>query len=251
MLTGLYRIGSKMMLEKQAQELHSQNLAGAGLCGFKGRHQAVSSFRRALEGAAGGDTAPGRPVDVARIVEDLSQGALRRTDRSLDFALTGEGFFEVETPDGNTLLTRNGNFRLDPDGTLVTQEGYGVRGEGGALQFQTTDDVQNLVTTEDGILRVHNATEGTLREVGRLRIVTAADPSRLDRLSANYFRPGNGQTLEAAENARVSNGYQEQANVSAVREMVAMIQSLRDFESGHKMIQTLNDLARSADQKMG
>lgn len=97
-MTGLYRIGSKLMLETQAQELHAQNLAGAGLCGFKGRHLVVNSFQQSLENASEThDSTYG--VDVGLPTVNFTQGALKHTGRSLDFALSGEGFFRVETPD--------------------------------------------------------------------------------------------------------------------------------------------------------
>jgi flagellar basal body rod protein FlgG len=89
-----------------------------------------------------------------------------------------------------------------------------------------------------------------MRSVGALRLGMVEDPDQLERLSANYFRAAPDLDVQAAADTRVCNGYQEQANVSPVREMAAMIQSLREFESGHKMIQTLNELSRDENQKL-
>ncbi|MDX9981456.1 MAG: flagellar hook basal-body protein [Lentisphaeria bacterium] len=242
MLAGLYNIGSRLMMEGQRQELIAQNLAGAGLCGFKGRHLGNASFQQQLADRAEGKY--GQPL------LDFSQGSLAHTGRSLDLALEGPGFFQVQTADGGELLTRNGNFNLSPTGFLVTQEGHMVLGQDGPIRFAESDDATRLEVTETGELHVPDTVAGGMRRVGVLRLGMVADPTKLERLTANYFRAGEDVDVQAAAETRVCNGYQEQANVSPVREMAAMIQSLREFESGHKMIQTLNELTREENQKL-
>lgn len=242
MLAGLYNIGSRLMMEGQRQELIAQNLAGAGLCGFKGRHLGNASFQQQMADRAEGKF--GQPL------LDFSQGGLAHTGRALDIALEGPGFFQVQTADGGELLTRNGNFLLSPAGFLVTQEGYLVLGQDGPIRFEESDDATQLAVTEQGELQIPGAIEGGMRQIGTLRLGMVEDPTKLERLSANYFRAGEDLAVQEAADTRVCNGYQEQANISPVREMAAMIQSLREFESGHKMIQTLNELTREENQKL-
>lgn len=242
MLSGLYNIGSKLMVETQRQELIARNLAGAGLSGFKGRHLANANFQQLLANRAEGTE--------NQSLLDFTQGGWSHTGRSLDFALDGSGFFRVETAEGREMLTRNGNFRLSPDGLLVTQEGHAVRGDAGPIRFLETDDATRLQVTERGELQVPDPMAGGMRIVGTLQLGMVDEPGRLERVSANYFRAGADLDVQPAADTRVGNGYQEQSNVTPVREMAAMIQSLREFESGHKMIQTLNELTREENQKL-
>jgi flagellar basal body rod protein FlgG len=126
-----------------------------------------------------------------------------------------------------------------------------VQGEGGPIRLDPADDPTRIQVTEQGELLVPDGGDAGLRSIGKLRIGMVEDPNRLLRLSANYFRPAPDQSIETATGTRVCNGYQEESNVSPVREMAAMIQSLREFESGHKMVQTLTELARDESQKIG
>lgn len=251
MLSGLYRIGSRLMLETQRQELIAQNLAGAGLAGFKARHLTTTTFRQELSQRGDGTGSGLTTVDVGSPLLDVTQGNLRHTNRALDMALDGPGFFEVETKDGSKLLTRNGNFVLSPTGTIVTQEGFAVQGASGPIRLDAADDPTRIELTKQGELLVPDPLGTGMRTVGKLRTVTVADPNRLLRLSANYYRPTPDQKPEPTTgDTLVCNGYQEDSNVSPVQEMAAMIQSLREFESGHKMVQTLTELARDENQKL-
>jgi flagellar basal-body rod protein FlgG len=247
MLSAIYNIGAGLARESQRQELISQNLAGAGLCGFKGRHLTVSTFRRRM--AQSGEGA--YDIDAGKPTTDFTQGGLTPSGRALDFALVGEGFFQIETPDGATVLTRNGNFSLAPDGTLVTQEGYAVQGQNGPIRLNPTDDATKIQVAEDGQITLP-AEDGTPpRTVGVIAVVNVDQPEKMTRLSANYFLPGKNVSVSPADNIRVCNRYREQSNTSPVREMAEMIQSLREFESGQTMIKTINELARDANQKTG
>lgn len=247
MMSGLYKIGSRLMLESQRQEIIAQNLAGAGTCGFKGRYLAADGFHAHL--ARLEDSQSVSRGDKGTPVVDFSQGSLTQTQRSLDFAIIGDGFFRVQTAEGATLLTRNGSFMLSPAGFLVTQEGHTVLGDSGPIRLEPTDDVTRLQVSETGHLQVPDAVGGAMRTVATMGVHTVQEPQRLIRVSASYYLPDADQKVIPAPEARLCNGHQEQPNVSSVREMAAMIQSLREFEAGHKMIQTMNDLARDEGQK--
>jgi len=246
MLSGLYKIGSRLMFEAQRQEHIAQNLAGTGVSGFKGVHLSARTFQRQLDEQ--GQTTYG--VDIAEPMVDFAQGGLNRTGRALDFSLSGPGFFQVQNADGTTFLTRNGGFSLSPTGTLVTSEGHTVLGKGGPIRLDLTDDATKLEVTEQGEILVPAKGDGGMRSVGTLDLGTVEQPDSLVRISASYFLPAPEQTVSPAPGARVANGYQEQSNTSPVREMAAMIQSLREFESAQRMIKILTELSQDENQKL-
>ena len=250
MFSEIYTVGSGMIQQMQRQELIAENLAGSNLSGFKGRHLVGSEFAQLMADATGDSPATSDESGIPPVVvTDLEQGGLKPTERALDFALIGKGFFEVVTADDQVLLTRNGNFMLNGEGALVTQEGHRVQGSGGDIRFVITDSVQNTRASEDGTISVLNS-DGSERQLGKLRIVQMAQPERLERLSANYYVVPDGMEPTDAQEAQVVNGYQEGANVSPIREMAAMIQSVREFEMGQKILQMISDRSRQEQQKL-
>ena len=200
MLPGLYKIGSRLMFEAQRQEHIAQNLAGAGVSGFKGVHLSARTFQQQLDEQAQGAYG----VGLAKPMADFSQGGLNHTGRALDFALSGPGFFQVQNPDGTTLLTRNGSFSLSPAGTLVTAEGHTVLGKGGPIRLDTVDDATKLEVTEQGEILVPAPGGKEMRSVGTLALGTVEEPGNLIRISASYFLPAPEQTVSSAPGAILS-----------------------------------------------
>jgi flagellar basal-body rod protein FlgF len=246
MLGNIYQLASQMSLETQRQELIARNLAGSGLAGYKAQQMAAGDFALLLAQASGATTADGTQPGT---VSDFSQGALKITGRTLDFAINGPGFFQVTTPEQTKLLTRNGAFHLAADGTLVTLEGYPVAAAGGEpLRFNPEDGLDRLTVRADGSLVIRS--DAGERQIGKLALVTVPSPERLDRVTASYFRAPAGLRLEAAKDAAVTNGALEGANFAPVREMASMIQSLREFEMGHQMLRLQIELAKDEQQKL-
>ena len=162
---------------------------------------------------------------------DFSQGELSRTGRALDLALDGEGFFAIDTPDGE-VYTREGSFRLTPDGTLVSEEGLPVAWD----SLSGSIDPTGFPVEVDG--------EGTVRqgvdEIGRLRIANFADSSRLS-LNADGYWQAPPRLAEAAHSATVHQGALEDSNASGVEELVAMISVQRSFESVARVMSKIED----------
>src|SRR5579863_7592327 len=118
---------SGMRARMESLDMLANNLANATTVGYKSDREFYSVYSSA-EAAADASQVP-EGADAAPVIEshwtDLTQGVLRTTGNSLDLAIDGSGFFTVKGPRSN-LFTRNGNFRLSPDGTLVTADGYAV-----------------------------------------------------------------------------------------------------------------------------
>lgn len=239
MFSGVYEIASGMMLESARQELTASNLSGVGLAGFKGRHLVTSAeFSRELNVAE--NDSP-ELASAGTVLTDHSQGALKQTGRVLDFALMGEGFFRVLDAEGDQLLTRNGTFMLSPEGGLQTPEGYRLQGANGDIFLGTDLDLQNLVVHTDGTLSVRSP-DGENR-LGTVDFVKVKRPEALIRLTANYFRVPADQNPVPAEKVELHNACVEQANVTPVRAMAMMMDSVRNFEINKRVLQMLEQIA--------
>ena len=169
---------------------------------------------------------------------DFSQGALSQTGNPLDLALEGEGFFTVQTPNG-IRYTRNGEFSVNPEGVLVTQEGNPVQGDGGEIRVEEG----SVTISETGEILVTGEAAGTLSNV------KFPEGTQLLKQGETLLIPADaGQTGTAAEDVKVHQGYVEKSNVDPVLSMTEMIDVIRGFESYQKVIQTLDEMSGQAMQ---
>lgn len=191
-----------------------------------------------------------RPILVAkpRLAEqtlDMTQGGLEATGNPLDLAITGPGFFRVQTPEGQ-FLTRNGQFYRNNQGMLVTNQGYPVLGQSGPV---TLGEGKTVTITRDGQVSV----DGDI--VGAIDIVDVADPKQLKKYGQSMFAgPNNAQPVTRAIEAGktgINQGYIEKPNVNVVGEMVAMIEAQRSFEAYAKIISSTQDMDQNATTKVG
>jgi flagellar basal body rod protein FlgG len=208
-------------------EAITSNLANLGVHGFKRRSMAANGFDAVLRGQVQ------RQLGTRTIV-DHSQGTLVQGDGPYDLALSGAGFFAVETPQGEA-YTRNGQFRVDDSGVLQTLEGYPVawRGPRGTLD-PTGPEV--LIDPEGNVLQGGEA-------IGQLRIAGFERADALTQDRRGFYR-ATGAAREAPHQAVVRQGMLEAANVNAVDEMVAMISAQRAFESATRLMQMIDQTYR-------
>lgn len=209
MIRGLYAAASGMMAQMSRQDVYANNLANANSVGFR-RGQAVMgqfSADLAAVGATGG--AGAQPAAL-----DLTEGPLTTTNRNLDLAISGNGFFVIQTPKG-LAYTRDGRFALDSQNRLVNSQGYPVLGTQGRITVPSSD------------FTVDNAGQITCKGqiVGKLRVVTPVKPRPL----GNSCFAAAGAT--AATGYTVSQGMLEQANVNPVQEMARMLEGYRYYEA--------------------
>jgi flagellar basal-body rod protein FlgG len=179
-------------------ETIANNLANADTAGFK---KDVLSFDHLL---------------TTHQEANLDQGNIRHTDNALDLALSGKGFFKVNTPDG-IRYTRNGKFYLNAEGQLTTTAGDSVLGEGGPITIEGTD-----VAVDDS---------------GRISV----DGSEVDTLDTYCLYTGDDGEGPRPQETSVKQGYIEQSNVIVTQEMIEMIETLREFESYQKVLQTFDE----------
>ncbi len=236
MLKSLFVNKTGMLMQQRRLDISANNLANLNTVGFKKDKVFFHQLAEAL--AEPGEMDENRAPGTSRV--DFSPGALQHTGNSLDVAIDGEGFFVIQTPEGN-YYTRAGSFHLDGEGRLVTPDGYPVVTDGGELQIAGGNASMN----ERGEVIVNG------QSVGRLRVVGFADLTRLERVGDAYYKSnGGGEEDIAPEEINLRIGYLELSNVNPIMEMIHMIEINREFELGQKAIhtqdQTLDKLINQA-----
>ena len=248
MIRGWYIGSSGMNAQQTRLDAISNNLANADTTGFK-RDIAVSkSFPELLmcrmndDGVyetpfGSADVAPiigkiGLGVETNELYTDFEQGSFKQTSTHTDMALSGEGFFAVETPSGER-YTRNGNFLVGKEGILVTKEGYPVLGENGYIRV--ADD--RFTVNQDGMVY----SENDMELIDRFKIVRFDNERYLQKMGSSLYKDtdvtGPAYVAEGKERPVVLQNYVETSNVNVVNEMVSMIEVNRAYEANQKTIQ--------------
>ncbi len=239
---GLYQSASSLSALEQWQDVVSRNITSSDQTAYRKRTITFSSqFAGELQSdphrPVGHDG--GTPMLFPKVNNGINFvfGETQPTRRELDVAIQGEGFFEVQRPDGSKVYTRSGEFRMRPDRTLVTSGGDEVMSTAGnPILLSPTGGA--LVINENGTI-VQGSTP-----LGRLAVQKFADNSKLIPLSGGAFTAPEGVTPEAVDNPSLLQGYVEGANTSSLREMVDLVLISRAYEANQKMITTI-------DQQMG
>jgi flagellar basal-body rod protein FlgF len=227
MIKGLYTSKAGMLSRQRQLEINANNLANINTNGYKKNQVFFRHLIDFMQGAKDGNA----DLKIAQGDEvlDFSNGPLRQTDNPLDLAVVGDGFFVVQTPQGE-VYTRNGNFTLDTQGKLVTQDGYSVMGASGEVQISGSD----VRISEDGTITV----DGT--EADKIRLVKFDDPTGLLKIGGTYFSDeDDAMPMDVApESVELRQGYLEGSNVSGIQEVVEMIEMYRQFEMAQKAVST-------------
>ena len=230
--------------EKRLQQI-SNNLANVNTVGFKKDRGRFRAFD--IAAATSGrkwpvqwqqSQAPTYWMEFSTYT-DFSAGKIKETGNPFDLALSGTGFFCVRTPDG-IQYTRRGDFTVDADEVLVTQEGWPVLGKGGEIKVNIAKpdaDMREFSVSEDGFITVDGS------QVDRLRIIDFTQSHALEKAGHNYYRALKPNALqELDENVSVSQGFLEMSNVDTIRMMTEMIEVLRGYETYQKMMRSVDDI---------
>lgn len=226
--------GAKM--DMQRQDVLSNNLANVSTVGFRAELQAVRAV------PVRGDGASTRVYSLETTVGyDDAAGPITSTGRPLDVAVQGKSWLTVQGLDGTEAYTRFGSLVVNPEGTLVTQSGLTVMGDGGPISVPPNTDPS---IAPDGTVSARQA-NGTVTSLGKLKLVTPQD--KLVRGEDGLFRNPEGD-LPADSTARVQGGALEGSNVNPIETMISMISAARQFEANMKLIQTSEANEKSASQ---
>ncbi len=251
MNSGMYSALSGNITAMRRLDVIASNLANVGTTGFK---QDRLAFESVLAGNLNPPAIPdAQTADPAllreTLITDFSSGSQVQTGNTYDVAIQGEGFFAVRTPDG-VAYTRNGNFRLSNDGTLVTSSGFPVLSIGGGRPEDAQPIRINVAAQPGGIKPVIDS-QGNItlngEQSGGLAIFDFPKPYRLTKQAGSLFVPENGTAPQVANGSTaVSQGYLEQSNVNSISEMVQMIETSRYFETCQKMVRSFDDMTGKA-----
>ena len=253
MIRGWYIGASGMNAEQNRLDAIANNLANVDTTGYKRDVSVSKNFSQLLLRRTQSDgiiTTSLGSYDVAPIVgtidlgvetnelyTDFEQGSFKVTDTKTDMALASEGFFVVQTPDGER-FTRNGSFVLGKEGILMTKDGYPVLGENGPIAL--ADD--KFYVNEDGM--IYTQDENVL--VDRFKIVRFDNERYLKKQGESMWTSnqysGDYHIAEGDERPRMVQGYIETSNVNVVNEMVRMIEVNRAYEANQKSVQSQDSM---------
>ena len=240
---------SRQMVLQREMEVIANNIANIDTNGFKADFSLFEEYLMPGTREGGFRVADSRVsfVHDRGTLIDLNQGALQRTGNPLDVAINGDGFLVIQTPQGER-YTRNGALQINPQGELVTSEGYQVLSDAGPIAFQPQDT--GITINQEGTVSVKNGANATEIIRGKLRLVTFAQPQRLQKEGASLFSTPAGMAPNVATTARIMQGALEKSNVRPIVEMSHMIEVSRNYAMIANLIQSQGDLRKGAIQQL-
>ncbi|MGR5120342.1 flagellar basal body rod protein FlgF [Vibrio astriarenae] len=222
-----------------AQQITTNNLANINTHGFRADMERAQSY--AVQGAA---------YDTRALVQPQTSGtrfdpaALQQTDRALDLAIRGDGFFAVQTDAGEQVYTRAGNVERSPEGDLFINDMPLLGNDDAPINVPLYSSIE---FGDNGTISIVPEGEELAIDVGQVKLINP-DTAELQKLSTGLFR--SQEPIAPAEDGEVMmvSGYLEQSNVVAVEEMVASMQLSRNFEMQLKMMQTAEKIAEAGNR---
>lgn len=258
MLRALSTAATGMIGQQNYLDVISNNIANVNTTGFKkSRVEFQDMLSQAVKTPGAminqGTFQPvgveyGLGVKTAATTRVFSQGTAVSTDRNLDVAIQGEGFFQIMKTDGTLAYTRDGSFKLDSMGQLCTTDGL-------LIQPQTSipQDAKEINITEDGNISVAVGSDRTQSIVGTLQLVRFQNPSGLLAIGHNLYveTPGSGNPIQDTPGQNgmgtIQQGFLEGSNVQIVEELISLIKAERAFESNSKIINTSSDILKQTN----
>ena len=259
MLKSLYTTATGMRAQQTMVDMIANNIANVNTTGFK---KSQASFEDLLyvtqqsPGLARGTGTDALPIGVqigsgTRLngtTKIYSSGTLEGTDRSLDVAIDGDGFFAVLMPDGSTAYTRNGNFQVNATGKLVTSDGNVL-----VPEITLPQDVLEVSIDPEGRVNVRTAANPEqTQQLGQLQLHRFVNPSGLLALGASVLRPteASGQPITGQPGqlglGMLRSGFLERSNVQIVNELVNLIVAQRAYEVNSRAIQASDQMLSTA-----
>ncbi|MBP3981230.1 flagellar basal-body rod protein FlgG [Acidovorax sp. JG5] len=250
MMNSLWIAKTGMTAQQTQLDVISHNLANVSTTGFKRNFAVFEDLmyqNQRQVGSQANENAElptglhlGLGVNVGSVSRNFLQGGLQSTGNALDMAINGQGFFQVQLPDGTTAYTRAGNFTLSSTGVVVTPEGHELVPQ---ITVQTGDTVDISRSGQVSITRAGVTTNGP-----QLQLANFANPAGMEPMGNNLFRetvasgaPEVGNPLTNAL-GEIRHKFLENSNVNVVEELVNMIQTQRAYEMNSKAIQTSDQM---------
>jgi len=249
---GLYQNAASLSALERWQDSVAQNIASSQMTGYRKRTVNFSALAAGEVQSDGRSRAGGMTSGVSSPMlfpkvnagVSFSDGEAQPTRRDLDVAIQGDGFFEVQRPDGTRAFTRSGEFRIRADRTVVTSGGDTVMSQAGA-PFQLLADGGAIAIDNEGVL----SQSGTA--LGKLSVQKFSDPAKLTPLPGGLYAAPAGVTPVPATTVELRQGYLEGSNVTPMREMADLILISRAYEANQKIITTVDQRIQKTLEALG
>ncbi len=258
MIRSLYTAATGMEAQQLNIDVIANNLANVTTTGFKRsrvdfQDLLYQTIRTAGAAQAQGVQIPtgvqvGLGTRVASVQKLFTQGDFQMTGNKLDLLIEGNGFFQVMLPSGNLAYTRDGSFKIDGQGRLVTSDGYPVQPE-----ITIPAGAKEISIGEDGTVSATLAGQTAPQELGQIQLVGFTNPAGLESIGRNLFvqTEASGEPVPGTPGqdglGTLAQGYIEMSNVKVVEEMVNMIIAQRAYEVNSKSIQAADEMLNIAN----
>jgi len=253
MIRALSTAATGMEAQQTRLDVTANNIANTSTAGFKKSRAEFSDLMYQTEKAPGtatgaGTQAPtglqvGLGVRTVATQRMHSQGELRQTGNPLDVAIEGRGFYPINLPSGELAYTRDGAFKLDPEGKVVNSDGYELAGD-----ISIPPDAQNVAIGADGTVTVTVPGQTAPVEAGQIQLASFPNESGLEATGRNLYREtaASGAAVLGAPNENgagsLSQGTLEMSNVNVVEEMIDLISGQRAYEINSRVIKAADEM---------
>lgn len=258
MIRALFTAVTGMKAQELNIDVMANNLANVNTVGFK-RSRAdfqdllYQTLREAGAASSASTQIPtglqvglgSRPVAVQKL---FIQGDFQPTERSLDLAIEGEGFFQITQPNGELAYSRAGSFKTDSQGRIVSSDGYLLDPE-----ITIPADTLTITVGTDGTISVVTAGQTTSNQLGSIQLAKFSNPAGLKSLGRSLYvtteASGSPTTGTPGQDGfgTISQGFLEQSNVSIVEELTQMIVAQRAYEVNSKSVQSADEMLQTAN----
>lgn len=258
MLKAMRSAASGMIAQQMNVDNISNNLANVNTTGFKGskvefQDVLYQNIRKAgtatsLDSSIPSELAIGYGTKAVATNRMFTTGDLQQTGNPLDMAISGDGFFQIQYPDGTTVYTRDGALKISGEGEVVTSDGYSL-----VPSITIPEDATSVAIGSDGSVQVLQYGQDIPVEVGQIELARFINPSGLEAIGHNLYvqTSASGEPLTDIPTqsglGAVDQGYLEMSNVKVVDEMVNMIVAQRAYEMNSKAISTADEMSQIAN----
>jgi flagellar basal-body rod protein FlgG len=259
MVRGLYTSAAGMTAQQNNIDVTSNNIANVNTTAFKKdraefadlMYQSLNYTSNATSEATNNPTGidVGLGVRVSGVQKSFMQGSLKETGNDLDIAIQGKGFFAITTPNGDTQYTRNGSFKRDNEGAIVTAQGYRLDPE-----IVVPNNLTNLSIGADGTVSAMNPADGAITVLGQITIIDFVNPAGLSPKGNGLYgtTTTSGDPVQGVPNTEafgsLQQGMLESSNVQLVNAMVDLITAQRAYEANSKSLTTTDQMLQQVNQ---
>lgn len=258
MIRALWTAASGMQSQQKNLDVVANNLANVNTAGFKKSRADFQDlmYQNLKTTGAPSTNATQIPTGIqiglgsklAAVTKIFTSGDFTQTGNELDMAIEGDGFFQVQLPDGTTGYSRSGAFKKDSTGRVVTSDGYPLLPE-----MTIPSNATKVTVGNDGTVSAMTAGQTAPTTVGNIQLASFSNPSGLSAQGKNLFLPtdasGAATTAKPGESGlgTISQGFLEMSNVSVMEEMVNMIVGQRAYEINSKAVQAADEMLQTAN----